>query len=626
MVLAFTATIGCGEERQEVATGRATPDDVVCTEPPPEGAYDFIVVGSGAGGGPVASRLARAGCHVLLLEAGEDVGTRRSYRVPAKHALSTEEAGMAWWFFVDHHADATIDEQDSKYTEEGILYPRGSALGGSTAVNALVTVLPSPSDWNRLATITGDEGWRASKMDAYYDRVQEWLSIELPDPSLAMGDPSIVRYLIAAANTYAEESAIGSSIDPNDSAQTASELGRLLQQDLNASLRHTETTGMFRLPLATKDGERNGTRELIVDTVKEGYPLTVKTGAFVTRVLFDTTSGEPRANGVEWVAGKDVYRASLEPGLPGDATIEGATREVILSAGAFNSPQLLMLSGIGDARHLEEVGVQPLVDRPGVGLNLQDRYEVAVVTELDAPLSVVEPCKLTGEWGTDPCAEQWEMGSGVYETSGFLASFLRRSSEDVALADLQVFATPSDARGYYPGYAADAVEDPRRLSWLILKGHTQNNDGYVRLRSNDPLERPTIQFSYYDENDPLGDPDLQAVVNGVKFVRSIEDRMRDQLVDEHLEEVWPGAEVADDTAIAEWIRNESWGHHASCSNRMGRANDPFAVVDGRFRVIGTDSLRVVDASVWPEIPGTFIALPTFMLAERAADLILEDQR
>ncbi len=587
--------------------------------------FHYIVIGSGAGGGPVASRLAQAGCRVLLLEAGEDVGDHGRYRVPAMHALSTEDPAMAWWFWVQHHFDRSDDERDSKYTDDGILYPRGSALGGSTAVNALVTVLPPPSDWNRLAELTGSSEFRAAKMQPTYEKVRQWLSIELPDPALAMSDPSVVDYLLAAANAFAAEGAFGSSIEPTDAVGTASALGSLLQQDLNASLATHETSGLFRLPLATRDGTRNGTRELILDTVDDGHPLTVRTGSFVTRVLWDDpNAARPRAVGVEYVTGTGVYDASLAQGQANSTRQAKAKVEVILSAGVFNSPQLLMLSGVGDANHLREHGIDVVVDRPGVGLNLQDRYEVAVVTELDHPLSIIEDCDLLGETPSDPCLDAWVEGGGVYETSGFLATVLRRSSEASPLSDLQVFATTSDARGYFPGYSAAALADARRFSWLILKAHTNNSDGYVRLQSADPFQSPRIVFNSFDELDPMGDPDLQAVVSGVEFVRDIEARMQARMVSGHLEELWPGPQVESREEIAQWIRDEAWGHHASCTNKMGPISDPLAVVDPSFRVIGTRGLRVVDASVFPEIPGTFIALPTFMLSERAAEILLDE--
>ena len=579
-------------------------------------ATEFIVVGSGAGGGPLAARLARAGHRVLLLEAGDDVGGKLQYQVPAMHALSTENPDLAWWYFVKHHTEAGLDATDSKYTPEGILYPRGSALGGSTAVNAMVTVLPSPSDWNRIAELTGDRAWRAVQMTPYYSKVREWLSVEHPDPRLALDDDQVTGFLTAAATTFT-----GSGL-PTSSVASGANLSSLLQLDLNQQLLGGETTGVFRLPLATKDGHRNGTRERIVDTVAAGFPLTVITNAFVTRVLWDTSGPIPAAVGVEYVRGKNVYAASLaQQPAPTERLQAFSSREVILSAGTFNSPQLLMLSGIGDTDELARNGLPTLVNRPGVGKNLQDRYEAPVVHELSRPVQVLAGCKLGNETD-DPCLTEWRAGRGVYQTPGFLASVLMRSSDATPLADLQVFAVPSDARGYYPGYSKDSAAAKTRFSWLLLKAHTHNTDGVVSLRDASPFSRPEIHFHSYDERNPLGDPDLLALVEGVKFVRQMQKKM----IDTPVTEVWPGPAQQTDAQLAAWVRKESWGHHACCTDRMGMADDQLSVVDSKFRVIGVQRLRVVDASVFPEIPGTFIALPIFMASERAADAILEELR
>ena len=578
--------------------------------------YEYIVVGSGAGGGPLAARLALAGKRVLLLEAGDDVGASLRYQVPAMHALATEDPAMAWWYFVQHHRDVAIDRTDSKWTEQGILYPRGSALGGSTAVNAMVTVLPSRSDWNRIVELTGDRSWRADAMDRYYDRVREWLGVELPDPNLALRDVTVASFLCAAAI----------AAQP-DNAGTASGLASLLGQDVNEALRAGETTGLYRLPLATKHGQRNGARERIVDTVASGAPLTVVTGAFVTKVLWDEGRQVPTARGVEYVVQSAVYQASLKPQAPASEPVQAfASAEIILAAGTFNSPQLLMLSGIGEDAQLAKHGIPSVVSLPGVGENLQDRYEAPVVSELAAPLEVVAPCKLGQDGVDDPCLDAWRESSGVYQTPGFLASVLARSSASVPLADLQIFAVTTDARGYYPGYAKDSAASKSRFTWLLLKAHTKNHDGTVRLTSASPFQRPAIAFNSYDEKDPLHDPDLRALVEGVKLARSIAREMRALVPSDPVREVWPGPSRSSDDELAAWIHKESWGHHACCTSKMGRADDATAVVDSQFRVLGTRGLRVVDASVFPEIPGTFIALPTYMIAEKAADAILGSVR
>ena len=595
---------------------RASSGDSAATGDRSGQGFEYIVVGSGAGGGPLAARLARAGKRVLLLEAGDDVGASLKYRVPAMHALATEDPAMAWWYFVQHHRDPAVDRQDSKWTEQGILYPRGSALGGSTAVNAMVTVLPSRSDWNRIAELTGDHSWRADEMDRYYERVREWLGVELPDPALALRDNTVANFLGAAA--------IASQ---PDGAGTVSGLASILGHDVNEALRAGETTGLYRLPLATANGDRNGTRERIVQTVEGGFPLTVVTGAFVTKVLWDARAKVPTARGVEYVRQRAVYGASLAAQEVTAEPVQAlASAEVILAAGTFNSPQLLMLSGVGEDAQLAKSEIASVVSLAGVGENLQDRYEAPVVSELATPLEVVAPCKLGQEGADDPCLTAWRESEGVYKTPGFLASVLTRSRSTEALADLQIFAVPTDARGYYPGYSRDSAAAKNRFTWLLLKAHTKNHDGTVRLSSPSPFARPAIAFNSYDEKDPLHDPDLLALVEGVKVARKIAKEMRALVPSDPVREIWPGPAKSSDDDLAAWIRKESWGHHACCTNKMGRAEDPAAVVDSDFRVHGARGLRVVDASVFPEIPGTFIALPTYMIAEKAADAILGASR
>ena len=592
-----------------------------CTSTPPTD-YDVVIVGSGAGGAPLAARLAREGQRVLLLEAGQDVANKLEYRVPVMHAHSTEDHEMAWWYFVEHHADPAIDRADSKYTPEGILYPRGSALGGSTAVNAMVTVLPSASDWNRLAEVTSDARYRADRMNGLYDRVREWLPVSFPDPEVAAGDRQIVDFVLGAVEEVSGEPVSDGVFRNGSPAAVASALTRLLGGDVNRAFLAGEPEGVFRLPMAVEDGERRGTREHVMATVRDGHPLEVRLGAFVTRVLWDRTVDPPRAIGVEYLEGTGLYGASLGPAAEPGRTVQVQATEVVLAAGVFNTPQLLALSGVGDPEELDALGIDVVVESPGVGHNLQDRYEAAVVFELGQELSSVVRCEL-GE-PVDPCLDEWHAGEGIYRTNGFAATALVRSSPELPQANLQVFAFPAEARGYYPGYSGDALARKDRFSWLILEGHTANADGVVSLVSADPLQRPRIRFNSYDETDPLADPDLLAMVDGIRLVRRIAEATRRRDPSTSIEEIWPGDELADERSLAEFVRRESWGHHACCTSPMGMAGDGRAVVDSRFRVIGADGLRVVDASVWPEIPGTFIALPTFMLSEAAAEVMLED--
>jgi choline dehydrogenase len=333
---------------------------------------------------------------------------------------------------------------------------------------------------------------------------------------------------------------------------------------------------------------------------------------------------------VECWEGQHLYkadpnaRAQVVPGKDYDVKQYYCAREVILCGGAFNSPQLLMLSGVGPKAHLEKLGIKCLVDRPGVGSNLQDRYEVSVVTEMKENWKVLEGATfkppLPNEKG-DPCYQQWQHGQGVYATNGSVLGVIKKSTLDKVDPDLFIFALPGHFRGYYRGYSEHVERTRNYLSWAVLKAHTNNTAGTVRLKSTDPRERPDINFRYFGEGTDTAGSDLQAVVEGVKFVRE---------VSKHngaiKEEVLPGKEVDTTAKIAQFVKDNAWGHHASCSNPMGPRGNPNAVVDSNFRVYGTRGLRVVDASVFPRIPGFFIVTPTYMIAEKASDVIIADAK
>jgi choline dehydrogenase len=185
-----------------------------------------------------------------------------------------------------------------------------------------------------------------------------------------------------------------------------------------------------------------------------------------------------------------------------------------------------------------------------------------------------------------------------------------------------IFGLVSNFRGYFPRYSELAQKDRQSFSWTILKGRTRNNAGRVQIRSTNPRDVPDVNFHYFDESNVQGDRDLEAVADAVDFVRGITDAYRSDWVEG---EETPGPGIRTRDQIRQFIKDEAWGHHASGTCKIGVRSDPMSVVDSCFRVHGTRGLRVVDASVFPRIPGLFIVAAIYMVAEKAADAILADR-
>lgn len=454
------------------------------------------------------------------------------------------------------------------------------------------------------------------------------------------------------------------------------------------------------IPIGTDGIRRNGLREYLLRTSADNPErLVIQGGAFVERVIFERdtptvpaevekklvgTAGEtteqaaariaeyaaaleqaranavPRAVGVVVREGAHLYEAAAAHAAdtPSTAAQYFARREVILCGGSFNTPQMLMLSGIGPADELAHHGVPgprdragtviaPVIDLSGVGANLQDRYEVSVISEARQPFSTLDHISFVPGDPNDTARLQWlRDGSGLYATNGGALAVLvtteqapRTAAANTADPDLFIFGVPAAFRGYYWDWSKEllrrvkgAPQDQRNLwSWVILKGYTDNRTGSVRLRSSRPFEQVDICFNSFDPASVDAKKDRAAVAAGVRLVRELNQR-----AGVFADEIQPGAAIAaDDAALGRWIEDEAWGHHACGTCRMG--SDPWtervqdlsdrqAVLDSALRVHGVRGLRVADASVFARIPGYFILAPILMVGEKAADLILADAR
>ena len=618
--------------------------------------YDFIVVGSGAGGGPVAVRLAEAGYSVLILEAGGD-DEPYDYKVPAFHALSSENEKLAWKFYVHHYADPEQEKRDTTnyLPGKGIFYPRAGTLGGCTAHHALIFIAPHNSDWDEIAKLTGDKTWRGSRMRKYFQKLERcgylnrpwywrfnlgrhgfngWVPTAIADPTLLLRDSVLLRLVMAAAQTcftsnvwyswgfrHRLKAVMESFSDPTGLKRIGvmhralSWLSSLLDPNSWLNLL-AGSEGPIFVPLTVKDGMRAGTREHIRDAENRmPKKLKVHLNALATRVVLKGN----RAVGVEFLEAKNLYRAGAKRRGPISSPVRQvhARREVILAGGTFNTPQLLMLSGIGDPKELARHKIKVNVALRGVGRNLQDRLEVGVVHKMDNDFAILRHAELKPY---DREFADWRNGHGLYATNGVVLAMIKRSNLGQPDPDLFVFGIPGHFTGYKPRYS-EWGRKKNYFTWCILKGHTKNRAGRVRLSSDDPRDRPTIDLNYFDPATPDAGEDAHAVAGGIEVVRKITGRTASLM-----NEIVPGPHVRTRAQLTQFVRDCAWGHHACGTCKIGADDDGDAVLDARFKVRDTQGLRVVDASIFPKIPGLFILSAIYMTAEKAADVIIADAR
>jgi choline dehydrogenase len=521
--------------------------------------FDYVIVGAGSAGCVLANRLsADPATRVLLIEAG---GADRSLniRIPV---------GFAKQFRTDLDWRYT-SEPEPNLIGRSMYLPRGRSLGGSSSMNAMIYLRGHRTDFDWWAE-HGAPGWSYDDVLPYFRRSEN--NERIADEYHGRGGPLNVAdptWLSAVTEPFVE---------------SAAALGIARNSDFNG--RELDGAGPFQL--TQKRGRRWSAADAFLHPVrKERENLKVVTGAHARRVLLD---GE-RAIGVEYDVSGDRFTGRAE-------------REVIVSAGAYNSPQLLMLSGIGPADHLRESGVEVRVESPHVGSHLQDHPMATLTFEAkglaDMLADATHPKHLLRYVAT---RGKGKLSSNVGEAGAHV-----RVQSGAEAPDFQLLAGGAYYfdNGYrtYPGPAFTVA--PCFLRPV--------SEGSVRLRSSDPFTAPAIRLNF------LGEPsEMKAMVEGVKLAREI--AQTGPLGRSVVRNIDPGPGVASDEQIEAWLRAElQHEYHPSCTCRMGREGD--GVLDEQLRVRGVDGLRVIDASAMPRVTGANTNAATIMLAERGSDLIL----
>ena len=535
--------------------------------------FDYIVVGAGSAGCVIANRLSQDSSNkVLLLEAG---GSDRRFfiQMPIGYGVTYHQKKVNWMYSTEPSPEA-----DNKPS----YWPRGKVMGGSSSINAMVYVRGNPKDFDEWSE-AGNPGWSYEEVLPYFKKMESWQN----GADKFRGDDGPLHV-----------SEVSSQLHPlcDNFLSAAEEIGIRLNPDMNGESQE----GVGNYQITTHKGQRMSSSRAYLWPIRDRSNLKIVKNAMVTRILIKNK----KAYGVEYLKSGNTVKVA-------------ALREVILSAGSINSPQLLQLSGIGPKEVLESVSVRLIHDSPAVGKNLQDHLGVSYFYKSKVPTLNDQLRPVLGKifqglryilTRTGP------LSLSVNQSGGFI-----RTREGLNKPNIQLYFSPVSYSLESPDRRAMMSPDPFSAMLLGISNCSPQSRGTVSLRSSDPLKPPIIKPNYLSHED-----DVKDLLDGVKVLRKLAktDSFRAVIG----EEFRPGPDCQTDEEMIEHIKDTVWTvFHPSSTCRMGP--DPKSdVVDSQLKVYGIEALRVADASIFPQLICGNINAATIMVGEKASDLILNDHR
>ena len=536
------------------------------------GDFDYIIVGGGSSGATLAGRLSsNPSIKVLLLEAGPSDGSLK-IKVPLGYGSLFYDQKFNWKYET---------EPEAELTGRKMYWPRGKVLGGSSAINAMVYVRGHQNDFKDWAKVAPSWSW--SNVEPLFKKIEAWKgkSSSARGSSGPVGVSNVERDVHPLTNKYLE---------------AGQELGFPLNRDYNGS--HMEGVSVYQTTIA--NGLRVSSASAYISKRNSGRNLRVITNAHVTKLIFDGR----RAIGVCFSQGNRETTVLTDG-------------EVILSAGALNSPHLLYLSGLGPANELQPHGISVLQDMPHVGRHLQDHIGVDFTLAVNRPSLNQKLRPVLGKFLVG--LEYLFFKSGPLAMSLNQAGGFVKSDPSLEIPDLQLYFSPLSYSTAPQGKRPLMSPDPYPAVRLGFNPTKPTSEGWISLKSSDPFESPKFVGNYLSTEE-----DKKVMISGMHLMRKFlkTKAMRD-IVEEELS---PGSDFNDDKSFIDFARSEGGTVFHQCGTcRMGK-DISSSVVDESLKVHGIDCLRVADASIFPRITTGNTNAPSIMVGEKAADILLAEQK